>query len=400
MSTNVTKLQNLAQNILTNNNQLFDNLQNELHEQKITDSIDLLNAIIGLEKSLNKIILLSDKFNNQPANKYLIPDIIFTICQYLNREQTLNFLSTCKITAKCRNIFFDKYEVRWDFEKPIEFLNKCKHLINVKNTYQLDCLTNTKSIVFADMFYSLTRQLPKTLNDLTFYDYFNESIDYLFYPQESCKLPNLRNLIFGDNFNQEVNHLPLSLISLIFGNNFNKSVDNLFKDDIYKLEKLAFGQGFNRFIVKLPSSLIELALGGKFNEPIDHLFCQKKSLEHLKFLNLGDRFNQSITNMLLPNLETLIFGHLFNQPIDQIFAPKLKIIFFGYKFDQSINDLPDSVESIIFRQSHSLLYFNQQVTHLPKNIKRIHIQGNKRELFLNANEKLFVKKIDFNMYSH
>jgi hypothetical protein len=114
------------------------------------------------------------------------------------------------------------------------------------------------------------------------------------------------DLTFGNYFNQSVDNLPSSIKYLTFGDDFNQSVDKLPSSITY----LKFGHIFNQSVDKLPLSIKYLKFGRDFNQPVNNL----PPLTHLTF---GDAFNQPVNNLPL-SLTNLTFEHDFNQPVDKL----------------------------------------------------------------------------------
>ena len=66
---------------------------------------------------------------------------------------------------------------------------------------------------------------------------------------------------------------------------------------------------------------------------------------------LGERFNQSVENILPPYLQTLKFGYAFDQSLTYVMWPNsLQDLTFGDSFDQSLRDvkLPNSLQNLTF----------------------------------------------------
>jgi len=112
-----------------------------------------------------------------------------------------------------------------------------------------------------------------------------------------------------------------------------------------------------------------LNLNFNINQPIDELIFNNKqdmykSIQNLRELYLGERFNQTI-DYLPQSLKILILEDNFNQSVNHL--PKnLKIIKFGRKFDQPVNYLPQSLKEL-----KTGLYFNQNIDYLPQNLEKL-----------------------------
>lgn len=93
----------------------------------------------------------------------------------------------------------------------------------------------------------------------------------------------------------------------------------------------------------------------------------------LKHISLSKKFNAVWDRKFLPNtVETISFHEKskFNYNISCANLPtNLRKISFGYLFDQSIDDLPDSVEIIVFCHNSR---FNKFIKKYPANLKEIY----------------------------
>ncbi|KAF2072341.1 hypothetical protein CYY_006336 [Polysphondylium violaceum] len=65
----------------------------------------------------------------------------------------------------------------------------------------------------------------------------------------------------------------------------------------------------------IPNGVRILKLGRSFNMPLHSLFNTETNFDHLEYLCLGDKFNQSIQHPLPPTITTLVLGDDFNAPI-------------------------------------------------------------------------------------
>ena len=156
-----------------------------------------------------------------------------------------------------------------------------------------------------------------------------------------------------------------NITELFFGEKFNDSIDNL--PNYIKKIKFDIDSHYNKSFDFLPEDLEELIL------PIykNHTITELRNLpKNLKVLQLGDLFNQELTENILPhNLTHLTFGYDFNQKITENVLPKgLTHLAFGWKFNQKIteNVLPSSLTHLTFGN-----HFNQEI----KENEKEEIQG-------------------------
>jgi len=149
--------------------------------------------------------------------------------------------------------------------------------------------------------------------------------------------------------------------------NFNKD------DDILKLmrqyKKIAFGDKFNDNVDFLPDGITHLHLGCKFNKPLNNLPLS------LKYLTIASNkiswcdFSESL-DFLPAGLEYLSIklSNKFNNSIDYL-PSSLKYLYLGCKaFKHPINNLPHNLSEL------TLINFDiENTTHLPNNLKEVHI---------------------------
>ena len=85
--------------------------------------------------------------------------------------------------------------------------------------FALEGVTQMSSIAPNECLY----YLPKSLENLTFGNEFNQSLEQVTLPR------NLQSLTFGHGFNQSLEHvmLPSGLQSLTFGSNFDQSLERV-----------------------------------------------------------------------------------------------------------------------------------------------------------------------------
>lgn len=136
------------------------------------------------------------------------------------------------------------------------------------------------------------RELPRSLQRLTFQETFDQRLDGVILPA------SLKSLTFGVDFNQSLDrvNLPNSLQSLTFDRFFNQSLDE----------------------VTLPSNLLSLTFGVEFNQSLKRVSLPST----LRSLTFGVQFNQSMDGVTLPSsLQQLTFGDSFNQPLHSVTLP-------------------------------------------------------------------------------
>ena len=140
---------------------------------------------------------------------------------------------------------------------------------------------------------ALLHNLPKSLRTLLFAHDFNQEIHDVRLPAlRDVTLPEgLQNLTFGDNFDQSLDNVrwPAGLQSLNFGQRFNQSLDYVTWPP--GLQTLTFCDRSNDC--------------GEFNQSLDNV----KWPESLQTLTFKTYFNQSLDNVTWPeHLQNLTFG--------------------------------------------------------------------------------------------
>lgn len=171
-------------------------------------------------------------------------DITFQILNLLNKDDTLNFVSTTKSLHPIKSIIYNKYAFRYTHDLQNNNYQYIKHLITntiipFPNLISLKIYGTNKSL----------DNLPLTLQSLTIdSEHFNQQLDHL--------PANLQELTMFAcyKFNQPLNNLPNTLQSLTLGTCgiFNQPLDNLPST----LKKLCISDyTFNQPLNKLPSSL-------------------------------------------------------------------------------------------------------------------------------------------------
>lgn len=184
--------------------------------------------------------------------------------------------------------------------------------------------------------------LPSELEELLFYQDFDESVDEVRWPG------SVKTITFGRDFTKPVGGVqwPPLLEVLRFGFHWNGSLDGVLLPS--RLKTISFDWHFNQSLdgVTFPSSLRELSFGYKFNRHLD----SAKFPSGLAKISFGETFDQEIFGVTWPSgLESLTFGRRFNKNLRAVVLPAgLKEIKFGENFEQLLQDVvwPDALEAI------------------------------------------------------
>lgn len=184
--------------------------------------------------------------------------------------------------------------------------------------------------------------LPRGLEDLVFYEDFDERVQEVRWPS------TLKKIMFGRDFAQDVVGVvwPPCLEVLRFGFMFNTSVDDVVFPNGLKV--LAFDWHFNQRLDRatFPPNLEEIAFGYMFYKPLDSVTFPSG----LAKITFGERFNHSIDAVRWPRgLKSLTFGRRFNRSIQAtVFPPGLRELKFGEYFDQELQEVewPPALENI------------------------------------------------------
>eukprot|EP00438_Fugacium_kawagutii_P013948 Skav203414 [mRNA] locus=scaffold1743:285672:286487:- [translate_table: standard] len=182
---------------------------------------------------------------------------------------------------------------------PTDFCTACRCIKGLQvseSEFALEGLSHIKGAI-AGKYLS---HLPRSLEDLTFGDYFNQSM-------EGVTLPSgLRNLTFGEYFNQSMEGvtLPSGLQNLTFGREFDQSMEGVTLPS--GLQNLTFGDCFDQSMegVTLPSGLQNLTFGDCFNQSMEGVTLPS-GLQNLKF---GFNFKCEMEGVILPR-SVCTFGH-------------------------------------------------------------------------------------------
>jgi hypothetical protein len=214
----------------------------------------------------------------------------------------------------------------------------------------------------------LLKYYDKETKTLSFPPYYNEELKNL--PED------VENMIFYENFEEKlfakfncsVNNLPNNLQNITFGWYFNKSVDKLPNN----LQNITFGYLFNQPVDNLPKNLQSITFGNDFNHPVDYL---PPKLKHLKF---GTHFNHPV-DKLPNNLQSITFGYYFNCPINKL---PITIKELGFCSKTIIkNNIPEFISDIKIFFCFDNIY-NQQIDNIPYHIEKIMINDKTKVHYL------------------
>ena len=179
-------------------------------------------------------------------------DNIKVIIDYLDRNECIYLLHTCRKFYKMMNIFYNKYYI--DHNKLLISYRKYYNKIPI---YDIKKISNIKSL---DTFIKI--QLFINFESIQFDRYFNESIDIL----QGCD--NLKLIHFGSMFNNLQKCIKLKTI--IFGTYFNQNIDNL-PDSIEYIIFRGLRSNFDKSIEKYPNKLKEIQYSDRFDQDIINL---------------------------------------------------------------------------------------------------------------------------------
>ena len=162
---------------------------------------------------------------------------------------------------------------------------------------------------------------------------------------------------------------------IIFHPTFNNNINGKAKAIINKHTKLifsnhAFVDSYHDIYVKKKNGVYlnhhqNNCNGSEFNKQIDN-----KLPNSIKYLDVGNSFNQSVDNLGM-NLEEIVFGRAFNQPVDNL-PFSIKSLTFGHSFNHPINNIPNSIVYLSLALSKS---FNNKLDDLPIGLETL-IIGN------------------------
>jgi hypothetical protein len=196
-------------------------------------------------------------------------------------------------------------------------------------------------------------------------------------PKISIRLNNQISIDYGgfycdSKFNRNIILQNYIITHLIFGTNFNSNV--ILSNHI---SHLTFGFAFNKPII-LPNHISHLTFGSNFNQPVNlpssiqylslgHYFNQEVKLPFgLKYLKL-DVNNQFVLDNLVDSIEELEFDYYFDLELNNLPNSINKIIFNNYSiYKKDLNSLADSIEYIKLPSNYKKKLFC-----IPKSLKVI-----------------------------
>lgn len=161
------------------------------------------------------------------------------------------------------------------------------------------------------------------------------------------------------------------LTRLIFNpeSQFNQNISNMFQtlDNKPCLTHLFLGDVFNIKITKLPSTLEHFGLGENYSHPLGSILL---SCPNLKSLSLGTKYNHALSELLPPSLQYLRFSFdaQFNQPLNLSNLTNLLVLELGEQFDQDLDQLPDTLEELVFAKGSR---FNRKFQSYPTNLLQL-----------------------------
>ncbi len=166
------------------------------------------------------------------------------------------------------------------------------------------------------------------------------------------------------------------LTRLIFNpeSQFNQDINNMFQTPDNKpcLTWLFLGDVFNCKITKLPSTLEHLGLGDNYSHPLGQVLL---SCSNLKSLNIGSQYNHALSGLLPLSLQYLrfAFDSVFNIPLNLSNLTNLLVLELGEQFDQDLNNLPDTLEELVFAKRSR---FNRKFQSFPPNLLQLVLPDN------------------------
>ncbi len=162
------------------------------------------------------------------------------------------------------------------------------------------------------------------------------------------------------------------LARLIFNpeSKFNQDINTMF--DITPNNKpclthLILGDVFNIKITRLPGTLEHLGLGENYSHPLGLILL---SCPNLKSLSLGSQYNHVISGLVPLSLQYLRFSFdaQFNQPLNLSNLTNLLVLELGEQFDQDLDQLPGTLEELIFAKKSQ---FNRKFQSYPTNLLQL-----------------------------
>ena len=132
----------------------------------------------------------------------------------------------------------------------------------------------------------------------------------------------------------------------------------LFPNDYVKIRQLKNVKNLN---LHKYHNITHLKFNQKFNSPLSPLSLPNT----IKFLDLGETFNQKIDN-LPESLESLVMSKDFNQSIDHL-PQNLQSLQINQNFAHSLANLPKNLRRLVFHPMNSK--FQETLINLPKSLK-------------------------------
>jgi hypothetical protein len=151
---------------------------------------------------------------------------------------------------------------------------------------------------------------------------------------------------------------------------FNQDISKMFDitpDNKPCLTHLFLGDVFNIKITKLPSTLEHFGLGENYSHPLGSILL---SCPNLKSLSFGFQYNHVISGLVSQSLQYLRFSFdaKFNQPLKLSNLNNLLVLELGEQFDQDLNNLPESLEELVFAKGSK---FNRKFSALPAKLLQL-----------------------------
>lgn len=341
-------------------------------------------------------------------NPHLLPHQLISLTLSNVNQEIINVLKELRLNYLCINHIDEKINIDDKFPSTLKVMNiginnmltenvfpeglkmlhlnyYCNKSIN-KNVFPKSLSTlNFSSTYMITMNENVLPEGLKILKILTY----NHDIDNNYITIYKNTLPSTLqhlDIHYKCSFHFEKDALPLSLEKL----NLGKYYDQVITEGILPpfLTELHFDPTYSQKIDTslLPVTLISLKLGTSF-----HPIPNKDRLPCLKYLHLGDSFDQVIDKNIFPDtLKEINFGKNYNQPIFPDVLPNSIIILHFYKkFNYSLDGLlPTSLKCLIIKNktySHkikqwptqlNILKINleyQNIKLLPISIKALHI---------------------------
>ncbi|AVL95191.1 FNIP repeat-containing protein [Moumouvirus australiensis] len=238
-------------------------------------------------------------------------ELVVYVCDYLDDKDKFSIFFACKTFRSYSSLirlkkFYTYYKIK-------NFMNEFK-FDNIWYFFDGEVVPHGITILcFPNMFNkSIANLIPNSTSNIIFGRNFNQPLN------EFCleeTLPNLRELTFGEYFNQSIKYLPKRVIKLTFLGPFNEEIHGKIP---HGTKYLTFSNSFKGCI---PNSVTHLTFGNNFNQPIEG--CIPNSVTHLTF---GNNFTQPIEGCIPDSVTHLTFGSGFHFPI-------VESVNYVFKFD-------------------------------------------------------------------